>query len=76
LLRVCAEIVEDQNDQRVEIRHLSRALERFEMDHQKALFGGLAEMQMNLLYTMAVLSEIEDVITPSTSRAYQSLKGS
>jgi len=71
LLRVCAETAEIQSDRKLEMKHFTEALKRFEMDYHKALFDGLAEMQLNLLHALAWLSEIEGVTVASTSQVYE-----
>ena len=53
------------------MKHFTEALKRFEMDYGKALLDGLAELQINLLYVLAWLSEIEGLATASTSQIYE-----
>ena len=53
------------------MKHFTLALQRYEVDHYKALFGGLAEMQMDLLYVLAWLSEFDGVTAASTNQVYE-----
>jgi cell division control protein 6 len=70
LVRICGEIAEAQNDQKVEMKHYTEALKRLEMDHYKPLLDSMAEIQRRLLVTIAWLSEFERVTAPSTSQVY------
>ena len=74
LLRVCGEMAEAQGEVRVETKHFAKATERFDQDHYKGLFGSLAETQMNLLFILSRLYEVEEVTSASTNQVYQRYK--
>lgn len=70
LLRVCGEMAEADHSERVEMKHFTQASERFKQDHYKALFAGLAGLQLDLLHNLAELDVFEGVTAPSTSQLY------
>jgi len=74
LLRVCGEVCESQGDSKVELKHFNQALERFEMDHHKTLFGAMANLQLDLIHVIAWLNEFENEASPSTDQIYQAYK--
>ncbi|OGD54639.1 hypothetical protein A3K80_06475 [Candidatus Bathyarchaeota archaeon RBG_13_38_9] len=76
LLRVCGEVCEAQGDLKIEIKHFNEALKRFEMDHYKILFGGMADLQLELIHTMAWLNEFDSIVSSSTEEIFQAYKKS
>lgn len=74
LLRVCGEVSEAQGDLKVEIKHFNQALKRFELDHHKTLFEGMANLQLDLIHAIAWANEFKDEPSPSTDQIFQVYK--
>ena len=71
LLRICGEMAEAEQSPKVEMKHFTQTRERLEQDHHKSLLGGLAGMQLTVLYILARLLEFDHEVAPSTSQLYQ-----